>query len=46
MLPGLLPRRLPIQINRDKRIKNIWDPGGHHRAYVAVDGEGRCYGRK
>lgn len=38
-----LPRRFPIQINSDESIKDIRNPGGHHRTYVAVDGEGGCY---
>lgn len=39
-----LSRCLPVQINRDKRIQYIRNPGGHSRAEVAVDGEGRCDG--
>ena len=41
---GLLSRCLPVQINRDKRVQYIRDPGGHGGAEAAVDGEGRCDG--
>ena len=39
-----LSRCLPVQINRDKRIQYIRNPGGHSGAEAAVDGEGRCDG--
>lgn len=41
-----LPRRSPVQINRNKRIENIRNPRGDHRADVAVDGECGCDGRE
>ena len=36
-----LSGRLQVKVDRNKGIEDVGDPGGHRRADVAVDGEGR-----